>query len=219
MRGPVGSLLISLYLRFVNLTSRHIVEPPPDGALQNDTKPVIYATWHGQNFIFAFWFRNKKYPTLLVARHGDGRMVGQVMHRLGVPLVFGSGSGEKGGSDKGGAKAFLQLLRVLRGGQSITLTADVPKTAREVGQGIVLLARKSGAPIIPVAMTSSRRKILKSWDRMQLNLPFSRMVFVQGQAISVPNDETPLAQHQETLFDALQSAQTRAFEIADIPKQ
>jgi lysophospholipid acyltransferase (LPLAT)-like uncharacterized protein len=214
LRGPMGSYLISLYLRFVSLTSRHIYEPgDPEGRFGTDG-PVIYATWHGQNFIFAFRFRKGTHPTLLVAHHGDGRMVGQAMAYMGVPLVFGSGTTEETDTNKGGARAALQLLKVLRAKKSITLTADVPKTAREVGPGIILIARKSGVPIIPVAMTTSRRKILKTWDRMQLNLPFSRMVFVEGAPIRVPKDDSPSELYQAALTEALEKAQARAFAIA-----
>jgi len=215
MHSPVGCWLISTYLRLVSATSRHVYDPPDPEGRFGQHRPVIYATWHGQNFIFAFRFRRKNFPTLLVATHGDGKMVGTAMSLLGVPLVFGSGSTEKGRSDKGGARAFLKLLKELRRGQSVTLTADVPKRARVVGEGIVLLARKSGAPIVPVAMATSRRKILKTWDRMQLNLPFSKMVFVEGPEIHVPDDGSALDIYREQLHQALETAHQRACELAD----
>jgi len=210
-QGPLGSYLIALYLRFVSLTSRHIVQ----SASAKRQRAVIYATWHGQNFVFAFRFRKRSYPALLVALHGDGKMIGRAMRYLGVPLIYGSGAGGKNNGQKGGARAFLQLLRALRKGQSVTLTADVPKVAREVGEGIILLARKSGAPIVPVAMTTSRRKIVGNWDRMQVNLPFSRLVFVEGDDIEVPNDDSALEGYRQQLQTALNHAQKRAFEIAD----
>ena len=142
-------------------------------------------------------------------------MIGQAMRYLGVPLIYGSGAGTKSGSNKGGARAFLQMMRTLRDGQSVTLTADVPKTAREVGEGIVLLARKSGVPIVPVAMTSSRRKIARSWDRMQINLPFSRLAFVAGEPIFVPDDGSEPGQYQAKLAEVLEHAQEKAFALAD----
>jgi lysophospholipid acyltransferase (LPLAT)-like uncharacterized protein len=215
LRGPVGSYLISLWLRLVSLTSRHMYEPADPERRFGTDGPVIYATWHGQNFIFAFRFRKHTHPTLLVAHHGDGRMVGQAMSYLGVNLIFGSGRASRDTPDKGGARAFLQMLRAIKAGKSVTLTADMPKIAREVGPGIVLLARKSGVPIIPVAMTTSRRKIARTWDRMQFNLPFSRMVFVQGAPIKVPDDDSPLDTYQQALAASLEAAQSRAFKLAD----
>jgi len=218
LRGAVGSYLISLYLRLVSLTTRHVhVALDPESAMPDG--PVIYATWHGQNFIFAFYFKNGNHPTLLVAHHGDGRMVGQAMAYMGVPLVFGSGTTEQTDTNKGGARAALQLLKVLRSGRSITLTADVPKIARHAGPGIILIARKSGVPIVPVAMTTSRRKILKTWDKMQLPLPFGRMVFVTAPAIHVaghlPGSPAAAEAFQAELNLALDAAQARAIAIAD----
>ena len=215
LSGPVGSRIVTLYLQFVFLTSRATFVPAGKRRICNENGAVIYATWHGQNFILANFFRAPVYPSLLVARHGDGRMIGGAMANLGVPQIFGSGSTGKTETDKGGARAFLQMLRELRRGQSVVLTADIPKVAREVGEGIILLARKSGAPIVPVAMTSSRRKILGSWDKMQLNLPFSRIVYVEGDPIEVPQDDTPLAPYRNLLRDALDDAQARACARAD----
>lgn len=214
LRGPAGTRLISTYLRFVNLTSRRIIQPADPEHLFGRDGPVIYATWHGQNFIFAFRFPKGHMPTLLVAHHGDGRMVGQAMSHLGVPLIYGSGSTDAG-VNKGGARAFLGLLKELRRGQSVTLTADVPKVAREVGEGIVLLARKSGVPIVPVAMATSRRGTLNTWDRMQWNRPFSRMVFVAGDRMAVPDDSSPLADYQARLGHALDALQSQAIAVAD----
>ncbi len=215
LRGPLGSSLIALYYRTISLTSRHIYDPPDKSGNFGSGDPVIYATWHGHSFIFGFRFRKKNYPTLMVARHGDGRMFGQAMHYLGVPLVYGSGADGKAGVNKGGARAFLQMLKVLRKGKSVTMTADVPKSARVVGEGVILLARKARVPIVPVAMTTSRRKFVSSWDRMEIHKPFSRLVYVVGDQIDVPDDDTPLKPYQEQLYKALQAAQTRAYDIAD----
>lgn len=216
LRGPGGTWLLANYFRFVRLTSRVLIEsdhePGKDG-------PVIYALWHGQSLVNPFRFPRDRKPHLLVAAHGDGQMIGQVMRRLGMPLIIGSGSTERTDPKKGGARAFLQMLRALRAGDSVELTADVPKAAGVVGEGIVLLARKSGRPIIPFAMTTSRHKRLNTWDRMQLNKPFSKMVFVDGPPISVPDDDSPLAAHQARLAEALNAAQARAFELAGVRDQ
>ena len=62
------------------------------------------------------------------------------------------------------------------------MTADVPKVARIAGLGVVKLAQHSGRPIYAVAMASSRRIELDNWDRSAINLPFSRMGLVAGDA-------------------------------------
>ena len=51
---------------------------------------------------------------------------------------------------------------------------------------IVSLARLSQTPILPVAFGITRGKVLGSWDRFLIALPFSKGVFVWGEPIIVP---------------------------------
>ena len=60
--------------------------------------------------------------------------------------------------------------------------------------GIISVARLSGAPIVPVTFSASRRKILKTWDRFVVPLPFSRGVFLWGEPILVARDADDAAQ-------------------------
>lgn len=215
LRGRFGSHVLANYYRLVFYTSRIVYDVPGGKALATSDQPLIFTSWHGHSYMMPFMFEKGCAPTLMAARHGDGRLAGNVMHMLGAPLIFGSGSTGKTKSSKGGAVAFLRLLKLLRAGHSIKITADVPKIAREAGEGIITLARKSGAPIVPVGVASSRRRFAKSWDRMQFNLPFSRIAFVQGDSILVPDDETPLAVYQTQLNDALNAVNQRALALAD----
>ena len=54
--------------------------------------------------------------------------------------------------------------------------------------GIIQAARLSGAPILPCMYATSRRKVLGSWDRFILSLPFGRSVFVWGEPMHVPRE-------------------------------
>ena len=47
------------------------------------------------------------------------------------------------------------------------------------------MRRLTGAPIVPVAYATSRRRVLGSWDRFVVALPFSRGVFVWGTPIEI----------------------------------
>ena len=53
-------------------------------------------------------------------------------------------------------QAFTGMLRELKSGGSVIVTADVPKISRVAGLGIVTLAKHSQCPILPVAMATSR---------------------------------------------------------------
>jgi len=74
------------------------------------------------------------------------------------------------------------MIETLAEGINVAMTADVPKIARRVGKGVIAIARHSGRPIFPIAMATSNRITLKSWDKASLNLPFSRGAAVAGGA-------------------------------------
>ena len=80
-----------------------------------------------------------------------------------------------------------------------------------------MLARKSGRPIYPVAVTTSRRVELNSWDRTEANLPFGRFAVAVGDPVWVAADADKAAQEQARLAveTGLNAATARARELAD----
>ncbi len=114
---------------------------------------------------------------------------------------------------KGGVPAMRELLRQLRSGASVALTADVPKTARVCGIGIVALAKLSGRPIVPTAVVTSRRLQFNTWDRASLGLPFSRAVVVAGDRVHVPRDadEATMEAARLAVQQGLDDAHARAY--------
>ena len=140
---------------------------------------------------------------MLLSAHRDAQIVGVAARLRGIRLVFGS-------STRGGAKAYLQLMSVLRGGQSVVMTPDGPKgPAERVKSGVIRLAQQSGCAIVPVALGSSRLHRLKSWDRSLLPLPFSKAVFVLGAPFYCPA-EAPLEPLQQQVEAAIQATVVRA---------
>jgi lysophospholipid acyltransferase (LPLAT)-like uncharacterized protein len=111
---------------------------------------------------------------VMISRSADGTMNAIAAEKLGIKTVRGAGDPKNRGKQKGGARAFLQFLKVLERGDSVSMTADVPKIARKVSPGLIRLARKSGRPIVPVAYVTHPRITLKSWDRAAIPLPFTK---------------------------------------------
>ena len=72
-------------------------------------------------------------------------------------------------------------------------------------EGVVAAARLSGAAIIPVCCAASRRKVLQSWDRFQIPLPFCRGEYRWGEPIRVPRDadKTQIEAARQQVEDAL----------------
>src|SRR5947207_2847092 len=209
--------LAAEYLRFVFKTTRFAVDPP-DGYAQIDASlPVILTMWHGQHFLGPFMRRPGDRGKVLISRHRDAEINAIAAERLGVDLI--RGSGDTGGEflRKGGVGAFREMLETLQAGDSIALTADVPKVARVAGRGIVMLARESGRPIFPVALATSRRYVLDNWDRTTINLPFSRGAAICGEPVRVPADADngALEQFRRQVEDNLNAATARAYALVD----
>jgi len=204
------------YLRFVWLTSRCVLDPPDVYEIIAPRLPLILAMWHGQHLMMPFVRRD--YPAkVLVSRHRDGEINAIAAEWLGVGTIRGSGDASGRFDLKGGVGAFQTMLTALAEGYSVASTADVPKVARVAGIGIIKLAQLSGRPILPVAVATSRRKVLDNWDRTTINLPFSRLVMAGGEFVTVPTDADgdTLESCRQALERNLNRTTARAYELAD----
>jgi lysophospholipid acyltransferase (LPLAT)-like uncharacterized protein len=210
-------VLAAEYLRFVHLTSRTVTVPGDIYERAGPDLPVIIAMWHGQHFMAPFIKKPGYKGKTLISRHRDGEMNAVAAEWLGVETIRGSGDHGNGFHRKGGVSAYLQMLEALSEGYNVALTADVPKVSRIAGPGIIRLARDSGRAIYPIALASSRRKVLDNWDRSTVNLPFSLIAGVVGDAIRVSADatDTDLEAARLSLETALNRATDQAYAIAD----
>jgi lysophospholipid acyltransferase (LPLAT)-like uncharacterized protein len=210
-------IAVAHYLRFVWWTTRFSVEPADVYDRLPRYAPLILAFWHGQHFLTPFIKPKDWRAKVLISRHRDGEVNAVAAERLGVEAIRGSGTHGSDFAKKGGVFGFNALLKALREGTNVAMTADVPKVSRVAGLGIVKLAQVSGRPIYPIAIASRRRLVLDNWDRTTVNLPFSRGVGVAGAPIYVPvdADDATLELARRAVEDALNGATTRAYEIVD----
>jgi lysophospholipid acyltransferase (LPLAT)-like uncharacterized protein len=118
----------------------------------------------------------------VIASHSrDGELVARLAAPLGLPVVRGSTS-------RGGRGAILALYRALAKHRSSTLILpDGPRGPRHVAKaGAVLLAQFAEVPIVPLAFAAERVYTLRSWDRMVIPRPRSRVAVVIGEPRRVP---------------------------------
>ena len=96
----------------------------------------------------------------------------------------------RGSSSRGGARALLQMVReVRRTGGVVGHVVDGPLgPPGEVEPGVILLAQRSGAAIVPVYFSAQRCWRMRSWDRMELPKPFSPIRLCFGPAQIVPRE-------------------------------
>jgi 3-deoxy-D-manno-octulosonic-acid transferase len=177
----------------INLTYR-TSSPPPlwDDHIEifRGLHPFILALWHGQFMLLPALPRDDIPTRVMLALHRDAELMAHAMRKHDLELIRGAGAGIRG-KDRGGAQAFRAAASSLAQGYTVAMTADVPPgPARRCGNGIITLARVSGRPILPVALASSRYISLKTWSRMTINLPGSKLGGSIGDVIRVPADAT-----------------------------
>jgi len=143
--------------------------------------PVIHTFWHGRMLALTYSHRNQGIG-IMISRHNDGEIIQRITAKLGFGAVRGS-------TGKGGGRAILGMVRHGKKGLDIAITPDGPRGPRCVAQlGVVMIAQRSGLPVLPLAAAAVRRKVFGSWDRFQAPAPFSRVMVGYGPPIYVPPD-------------------------------
>jgi hypothetical protein len=138
----------------------------------------ILAFWHRHLLLMPYAYRGRRI-SVLVSQSKDGELIARTVARLGI-------DSSRGSSSRGGIAGMRTLLRKAGDGWDIAFTPDGPKgPLREVQPGVILAAAATGLPIQPVAIAASRAKLLNSWDRFVVPLPFSAVHFVYGEPLAV----------------------------------
>lgn len=213
--------LLAQYILFVGATNRITRDPP--GAAQRQAAleivwPAIFVSWHA-NILALDYFLEKGMPgevVPLVSPHFDGQLAAAIVRTLGHRVIVGTGVSERQNEGTGGLRAMREMIRELEKGNSVWLTAEVPPTpGRRVSPGVIALARASGRPIIAIAAASSRRRILERiWDKMQINLPFGRIVLLTDGPLYV-NSVISNEEARRRLKDILDRLYAEALARAD----
>jgi lysophospholipid acyltransferase (LPLAT)-like uncharacterized protein len=143
----------------------------------------ILAGWHGKTFVAANFFKGKGFWTL-ISQSRDGEMQNRIFTKFGFKTIRGSTS-------RGGVRAAVEAIRVLRKGAIMAFTPDGPRGPSGVVQGgIMVMAQKSGASLVPVGVSASRRWRLGTWDRYMIPKPFARAIMLFGEPMDVATDAT-----------------------------
>ncbi|MEX2629783.1 MAG: lysophospholipid acyltransferase family protein [Tistlia sp.] len=186
VRSDVGRRLlaaaIAAYIRLVHATTRWEREMPASTrALLEGGSPCVVAFWHGRMLAMrGAWTDRPERLHLLISGHRDGRLISTALERLGFPSVSGS-------SRRGGAAALRAMGRELAQGACVGITPDGPKGPRmRVKAGAIKAAQLAGVPIVPVSASARPARLLGSWDRFLVLLPFGRARVLWGEPLAVP---------------------------------
>jgi lysophospholipid acyltransferase (LPLAT)-like uncharacterized protein len=147
-----------------------------------DGQVPIYTFWHNRVFLSTYFWQKRRI-VVMTSQSFDGEYIARFIQRFGYGAARGS-------STRGAVGAIIEMSRLMRAGSPTAFTIDGPKGPRYVAKmGAVLLAKKTGQPVLPFTITAQRFWDAKrSWDGFQVPLPFSRALVSIAPPIYVPAD-------------------------------
>ncbi len=188
--------LVANLMRLLAATLRYRVNGSRGPAKLPD-EPVIFALWHNRlglcmKVYESFVRPNHPHDHLaaLISASKDGAFLAAILQFFGVQAVRGS-------SSRRGAQALLELTSWAERGYDLAVTPDGPRgPCYVVQEGVMTLAQVTGLPIIPYSCRVRWKIRVKSWDRFQIPLPFSRCEMTFGEPIRVPRNITDAEREQ-----------------------
>ncbi len=144
-------------------------------------KLPIYTFWHNRMFLGTYYFRDRGI-VVMSSESFDSEYTARVIKRFGYGAV-------KGSSTRGGIRALSKMIRLMKEGLPMGFTLDGPKGPRYVAKsGAILLAKKSGNPIMPFVVEAKKFWQINSWDKLQIPKPFTTARIIIAEPIYVAPD-------------------------------
>lgn len=177
-------------------------------AASRDEKVPIYAFWHNRVFLSTYFWRRRRI-VVMTSQSFDGEYIARFIQRFGYGAARGS-------STRGATGAVVEMVRLMRAGCPTAFTIDGPKGPPYVAKmGAVLLAKKTGHPVLPFTITAEKIwEAKRSWDGFQVPKLFTRALVGIAPPIFVsPNaDEDALKAKRDELQRALDKLNQRGQE-------
>ncbi len=162
---------------------------------------VVYTLWHGQ-MLPILWAH--RLPTgVMISEHKDGEIIARIVGRFGF-------FGVRGSSSRGGTRALLEAVQVLKRGADMAITPDGPRGPRHsFAAGALALAHRAGAPLVSIVAHVDRKWQLRSWDGFEIPKPFAKVTIAYGAPVSLEDPDVRAAANRTDEFArAMQQALT-----------
>lgn len=176
------------YMALIKRTTRWTIEGDAHiRPLRAGGDGLILAVWHGRFFISnSGWHRGDQPASVLVSKSNDGAIITAAAKKLGLGVIRGSGAREGSDKDRGGREALRGMVKHIRAKGCVVITPDGPRGPRmRVQPGVLALAKMTGAPVVPYALSARNRKLMNSWDKFMLPFPFGRGAIVWGEPVYI----------------------------------
>jgi len=148
--------------------------------------PCIYAMWHANQFLI-YGIRNREKLSVLISNSIDGEIISRTVEKMGFKVLRGSAG------KRGAVESTMHMISLLKNGENIAIMVDGPSgPLHKVKNGVIKLAQKTGAPIIPVHWYSGQRTFvnLPSWDKMTTPFWECNLINVYGKPIYISENPT-----------------------------
>ena len=175
--------LIFLITKFVFCSIKwDCIDKKTKDLIFKNKRSYIFCCWHNRLFLGPYFLPKNLIINALQSSHSDGMMTAVIFKLIKFNIIFGS-------SMKGGAKAFIKMIKSINRGESIAITPDGPKGPKEkVKDGIIKLAQVTGAPIVPLVWSTNKSNSMTSWDNFLIPYPFSKGLYLFGRPIYINRD-------------------------------
>ncbi len=173
--GILGKWILWIWIKSTRIT---VIGESKYSELRRNKKPVIILIWHGKLFLGPYFFRDRGLMAM-ISPSEDGEIIAQIAFRWGYKVLRGSSSHSI-------IRAWIEMKNELKRGGEVVFVPDGPSGPnREMKPGALKLARDTGAYLIPFTFSSSKKKILRSWDKFLIPKPFSRIVAIFGEPLTI----------------------------------
>jgi lysophospholipid acyltransferase (LPLAT)-like uncharacterized protein len=177
--------IIFVYLKFSYLTSKwHFVMPKDlDEEKIDNENGLFFAIWHNRLAYSMYIFGNYKNTFGLTSPHSDGKIIGKLVLMMNHKII-------KGSTNKNSNSAVKEIIKQITNGSKIVVTPDGPRgPIYKNGSVITKIANKYNKKLIPVSCHASSYFELKSWDKMMIPKPFSKITVVIGKPLELSGDD------------------------------
>jgi lysophospholipid acyltransferase (LPLAT)-like uncharacterized protein len=175
-----------------------------------DASRVVLTLWHGQ-MLPLLWAHRQ--PTgVIISEHKDGEIIARIVETFGF-------FGVRGSSSRGGTRALLEAVQVLKRGADMAITPDGPRGPRyRFAPGALVLAHRAGAPVVSLVAHVNRKWQLRSWDGFEIPKPFARVTIEYGEPVMLSDpDVRAAAARTEEFAQRMREALARVEALAGQP--
>ena len=182
-------------------------------------EPSVVCYWHqmhlfGSHYLFGLSGGGGRIG-YLISPSVSGEVPAAIARGMGVEVLRGS-------TTRSGGRALRDTyMAIKRRGISLVITADGPKgPLHEFKPGAILLAKMTGAPIVPVAYAARHAWHVHTWDRFIIPRPGSGIAIAVGAPIEIPGNTSldEIQPIQRQLEEAMSATVARAQEALEAPE-